>query len=100
MTVLLLALMRGQRGTSDRFQWRWTIPCIAIFLTVADLAYFHSLSIDGSMVSIVSMIRRGSVIIPFLFGVIVLREKNIKAKLIDLSLLLVSLLLLVIGSNH
>jgi putative permease len=46
------------------------------------------------------MIRRGSVIIPFLFGVIVLREKNIKAKLIDLSLLLVSLLLLVIGSNH
>lgn len=100
MTVLLLALMRRQRGTSDRFQWRWTIPCIAIFLTVADLAYFHSLSIDGSMVSIVSMIRRGSVIIPFLFGVIVLREKNIKAKLIDLSLLLVSLLLLVIGSNH
>lgn len=46
------------------------------------------------------MIRRGSVIIPFLFGVIVLREKNIKAKLIDLSLLLLSLLLLVIGSNH
>ncbi len=91
MTLLLLALMRSRHGSSDRFQWRWTIPCIALFLTVADLAYFHSLSVDGSMVSIISMIRRGSVII--------LREKNVRAKLIDLTLLLLSLILLVIGSG-
>ena len=99
MCVLLLALMRRQPAGADRFQWRWTIPCIALFLTVADLAYFHSLSVDGSMVSIVSMIRRGSVIIPFLFGVIVLHEKNVRTKLFDLALLLLSLILLVIGSG-
>ena len=99
MTLLLLALMRSRHGSSDRFQWRWTIPCIALFLTVADLAYFHSLSVDGSMVSIISMIRRGSVIIPFLYGVIILREKNVRAKLIDLTLLLLSLILLVIGTG-
>ena len=50
------------------------------------------------MISIVSMIRRGSVLVPFLYGVFVLHEKNIKAKLIDLGLLLVSLALLVLGS--
>lgn len=99
MSIILLALMRRQNGSTDKFQWRWTIPCIALFLTIADLAYFHSLSIDGSMVSIVSMIRRGSVIIPFLYGVMILREKNVKSKIFDLILLMISLALLVIGSG-
>ncbi|MDD6889283.1 MAG: EamA family transporter [Bacteroidales bacterium] len=103
MGVLLMMLMRRQRRReatpADPFQWRWTIPCIALFLTIADLAYFHSLSEDGSMVSIVSMIRRGSVIIPFLYGAIILREKNVKAKIVDLGLLLLSLVLLVLGSG-
>ncbi|MDE5881594.1 MAG: DMT family transporter [Muribaculaceae bacterium] len=82
-----------------KFEWRWTIPCIALFLTVADMAYFYSLSIPGSMVAIVSMIRRGSVIVSFVYGVVALHEKNIKPKLIDLGVLLVSLALLVIGSQ-
>lgn len=89
----------GINGQGDRFKWRWTIPCIALFLTVADVAYFYSLSIDGSMVAVVSMIRRGSVIVSFIYGVVSLHEKNIKQKLIDLGVLLLSLVLLVIGSQ-
>ena len=99
MSILLLSLMRSKSAHTDKFQWRWTIPCIALFLTVADLAYFHSLSVDGSMIAIVSMIRRGSVIIPFLYGVIVLHEKNVRTKLLDLLLLLTSLIILVIASK-
>lgn len=82
-----------------KFVWRWTIPCIALFLTIADMAYFYSLSLPGSMVAVVSMIRRGSVIVSFFYGVIALHEKNIKPKLIDLGVLLLSLALLVIGSR-
>ena len=94
-TVLLL-----KRAGHDHtpFRWKWTIPCIAIFLTVADMAYFYALSYDDSMISVVSMIRRGSVIVSFLYGVIALREKNLRLKLIDLSVLLAGLILLVIGS--
>lgn len=95
VTVGLLRL-NGHGG--GRFRWRWSILGISIFLTAADLCYFYALSIPGSMISIVSMIRRGSVLVPFLYGVFVLHEKNIKAKLIDLGLLLVSLGLLVLGS--
>ncbi len=51
------------------------------------------------MISIVSMLRRGSVIVPFIYGVIVLRERNIRAKLLDLALLMLSLALLVAGSQ-
>lgn len=84
---------------STKFRWRWSIPFISLFLTVADIAYFYSLSDDGSMISVVSMIRRGSVLVSFLYGVIILHERNIKAKLIDLGVLMLSLLLLVIGSQ-
>lgn len=78
-------------GSSDRFHWRWTIPLISVFLTVADLAYFYSLSLDGSMIAVVSMIRRGSVVVPFLFGVLVLHERNVRAKAVDLAVLMYSL---------
>ena len=97
MGTVLMVIKRMSRDNTP-FVWRWTIPCIALFLTIADVAYFYSLSIDGSMISVVSMIRRGSVLVSFLFGVAVLREKNVKMKLIALSILLVGLICLVLGS--
>ena len=97
MGTVLMVIKRMSRDNTP-FVWRWTIPCIALFLTIADVAYFYSLSIDGSMISVVSMIRRGSVLVSFLFGVAVLREKNVKMQLIDLSILLVGLICLVLGS--
>ena len=50
------------------------------------------------MIAVVSMIRRGSVIVSFFYGVIALHEKDVRSKLIDLSILLLGLTLLVIGS--
>lgn len=50
------------------------------------------------MIAVISMIRRGSVLVSFVYGVVILHEKNIKAKLLDLGLLLLSLVLLVLGS--
>lgn len=99
MVCVLSALRCRNSGAVDRFQWRWTIPCIALFLTVADIAYFYSLSLEGSMIAVVSMIRRGSVLVSFIYGVVALHEKNIKPKLVDLGILLVSLALLVVGSR-
>lgn len=97
--LILRKLMPKAAGVAAPFRWRWTIPLIAVFLTAADMAYFYSLSVDGSMISVVSMIRRGSVVIPFIYGVAALHERNIKAKSVDLAILIASLLLLVIGSR-
>ena len=95
--VTLGVIMKVTRVTTP-LRWRWTIPLISVFLTVADIAYFYSLSLDGSMIAVVSMIRRGSVIVSFFYGVIALHEKNIRLKLIDLTMLLIGLTVLVIGS--
>ena len=99
MGITIAILKRSSHSDSAQFHWRWTIPCIAIFLTIADIAYFYALSIDGSMISIVSMIRRGSVIVSFIYGILILHEKNAKLKLIDLSILLIALLILILGSH-
>ena len=75
------------------------LPCISLFLTAADIAYFYSLSQPGAMISVVSMIRRGSVLVSFCYGVVVLRESHVRAKAADLLVLLLSLGLLVAGSG-
>lgn len=103
MTLAIFTLRKispTAAGVGTKFTWRWSIPLISIFLTVADLAYFYSLSLEDSMISVVSMIRRGSVIVPFIFGAIILREKNLKAKTADLVLLIISLVLLIYGSGR
>lgn len=83
---------------STSFQWRWTIPFISLFICAADLAYFYSLSLDDSMVSIVSMVRRGSVIVSFLMGAFFFHERNLKSKAVDLVLVLLGLLFLYLGT--
>jgi multidrug transporter EmrE-like cation transporter len=45
------------------------------------------------------MVRRGSVVVSFLFGALVFHEKNLKRKAFDLALVLLGLLFLWIGSN-
>ena len=98
MTVILFALWWPTRKHTTTFQWKWPIIFIAVFLTLADYAYFVSLASSASMVSIVSMIRRSSVIVSFLCGALLFHEKNLKSKVIDLLLVLLGLFFLLIGS--
>ncbi len=93
-TVLLIM----KRYTNTRLQWRWWIPMISIFISIADFAYFYSLSYPDSLIAIISMIRRGSVIVSFTAGALLFREKNLKSKAIDLVLILIGLALLCWGS--
>ncbi len=99
MCPILLFLWLPIRKKTTPFKWKWTIVFISIFLSCADFAYFYALSFDGSMVSIVSMIRRSSVVVSFLFGALVFHEKNLKSKAIDLILVLLSMIFLYFGTK-
>ncbi len=101
MGITIALILRGHRMRGEAvtpFRWRWTILFISLFLTAADIAYFYALSLPGAMIAVVSMIRRGSVVVSFFYGVIALRERHVRAKLIDLCVLIAGLALLVIGS--
>ena len=99
MAVIVALLWWPKRKTTTPFHWSWAIPLISIFLSAADFAYFYALSEADSMISVVSMIRRGSVIVSFLCGAMLFHERNLKAKAIDMALILVGMLFLWIGSK-
>lgn len=97
MGAMLLLLWWPRRHKSTPFHWHWTILFISLFLSAADFVYFYSLSLDDAMISVVSMVRRGSVIVSFVVGALVFREKNLRSKAIDLLLVLLSMLFLCLG---
>lgn len=96
LVVIMLESWKGRPET--KFQWRWTIPFISLFICAADLAYFYSLSLDDAMISVVSMVRRGSVIVSFMMGAFLFHERNLKSKAVDLVLVLLGLLFLYLGT--
>ena len=99
MTAILFILWMPVRHKTTPFTWRWSIILISVFLSAADFLYFYALSLDGAMISIVSMIRRGSVVVSFLCGALLFRESNLKAKAVDLALVILSMIFLFIGSK-
>jgi len=99
MGAILMLLWWPKRKETTPFRWDWSIIFISIFLSAADFVYFYALSYDESMISIVSMIRRGSVIVSFIFGAMFFREKNLKSKAIDLLLVLIGMIFLYLGSK-
>ena len=95
-----IALFRWRKPRAERpvFQWRWSIPAIGLFLLLADFAYFYALSYPDSMVSIVSALRRGGVLISFAIGALLFKERNIRTKGTYLIGILIGILLLSLGS--
>lgn len=99
MGAVLALLWLPNRKGSTAFHWQWTIPAISLFLSAADFVYFYALSLDGSMISVVSMVRRSSVVVSFLFGALVFHEKNLKSKVVDLILVIIGMFFLYLGSK-
>lgn len=99
MGTLLWLLWWPKHKETTPFHWSWSILGVSLFLSAADFMYFYSLSLPDAMISIVSMIRRGSVVVSFMFGAMFFHEKNLTAKAFDLVLVLLGMVFLYIGSH-
>lgn len=99
MFIILMVVWYPTREKSTRFHWSWAIPLIAVFVGAADFSYFNALSMEDSMISVVSLIRRGSVLISFACGVLIFKERNLKAKIVDLLLILIGMIFVYFGSR-
>ena len=99
MGIILCTIWFPKRRQSTPFRWDGAIVFISIFLCLADFVYFYALSLPGAMISVVSMVRRGSVIVSFITAVLFFRERNVKTKAVDLLLVLLGMICLYIGSH-
>ena len=98
MTVIVAVLWLPKRKAQP-FHWSWAIPMISILLTTADMAYLYALQDGAAMIAVVSMIRRSSVVVSFGCGAVLFGERNLRAKALDLALVLVGMVFLYIGSR-
>ena len=99
MSIVCMLAWYPTRKKTTPFHWSWAIPLIAIFVSAADFAYFNALSRPEAMISVVSLIRRGSVLISFACGVLIFKERNLKAKVFDLLLILIGMIFVYFGSR-
>jgi len=98
MLPILLFIWYPRRYENTRFQWRWSIPMIGLFLVITDFLYFYAISFDGSLISVISALRRSGVIISFALGGFLFHEKNIRKKGWLLIGILVGVMILLFGS--
>jgi transporter family protein len=94
----LMFLWYPKRKVSTPFKWRWSIPVIGLLLSMADFAYFYALTDPDALITIMSLLRRTSVIISFAAGAVIFKEANIKRKGLALLGILTGVLLIVLGS--
>ena len=98
MLLFWLIRRRHLRNTTETFHWRWEVAAISVFLILSDYVYLLALTYPESLIAIVSTIRRSGTIIPFLYGILYLREAEPKKKIACLSGVVLGLAFLLLGS--
>lgn len=80
--VMLPLYLMWRRGIWPRseFRWSWAIPMIGLLLLAADFLYFSAIAKPGALISVISPVRRMSVMIPFFAGIVLHREKSFLPK--------------------
>lgn len=97
LCILIKALRN--RENREKFHWDWTIVLIAVLISISDCAYFFAVNEEDALLSVISLIRRGSVAITFALGAVVFKEQNIRSKALSLGIMLGGIVLLMLGSS-
>ena len=85
------------RKNHTPFTWKWSIPLIACLLIIGDFAYFQAIGCNGSLIMLISALRRSSVVISFFVGAVLFRDTNISGKSIVLAGILLGVILILLS---
>ena len=97
MIAIVMTMWYPSRKRSTPFRWRWSIFLTAVLLTAAEFLYFYSLSDPQALLSVVSTIRRSGVVVTFVAGALMFRERQIGTKAALLAVVLGGVALLYFG---
>lgn len=81
----------------NKFQWRWSVPAIALALLAADYIYFSALTHADALVAIVMSLRRGSTLVAFCGGLLFFGERADLTKVFSVLGIIVGIVLTVLG---
>jgi transporter family protein len=100
LLVVLLPLLiywRFVDKARKRFEWKHSIAMIAIALLIADFFYFTAIAQPGAMISVISTLRRTSIVISFAIGILMMGEKNFQQKAACIAVMLLGVALVTCG---
>lgn len=96
LAAVIATALRLSPLPKRKLSWRWTIPCIGIFLVISDWFYFRAVAEPGAMISVTALLRRLNVAVSFMIGVWIFHEKHVRAKAYALIAILAGAVLLLI----
>ena len=76
------------------FQWRTAIVVIGVTLLLADFLYFSAVRQEGALISLISPLRRTSIVVSFAGGIRYFGERNFRLKGACIAVLLLGIFLL------
>jgi transporter family protein len=79
------------------FRWRWTMPLTGILLAATDACYFNAIAVPDAQISVLSLIRRSSIVLTFFIGGAIFRERGLRRKAVALAAILIGVVLLCLG---
>ena len=98
LLMIPVFILMNKRKDNKPTQWRWWIVGISVLLVMSDFFYLLALTYPDSLIAVISTTRRCGVVIPFLYGAIVLHDKNALPKAVCLGFVLLGMVLLMIGT--
>jgi len=86
--ALALLFRAVSRSPKKVLHWRPSIFLTGILLVIADYLYFTAVGVPDASISILSLLRRSSCLVPFAAGILFFKERNIRVKGFALLLIL------------
>ncbi len=80
--------------TRHAFHWHWAVPAIGLTLLLSDILFFTAIAQPDALISLISPTRRTSVIVSFLLGIFLFRERHLRAKALCVAGIITGVILL------
>jgi transporter family protein len=72
------------------------MPITGIFLALSEACYFTAIAVPDAQISVLSLVRRSSIVLTFFIGGALFREKDIRRKAMALAAILAGVAILCI----
>lgn len=96
----ILFVMRLFRHDSwSGFEWRWTVPMVGVLLMASDFLYLRALQQEGTLIILLSALKRSQIFISVFIGGIIFKEKNKTKKLVPLLGVVLGLVLILYAEH-
>ena len=87
------------RKKTTPFQFRWSFLAVAALLIIADRCYFLAVSHQDALISVITVLRRSSVFVSFVAGILIFKERKSKLKFLALLGIVIGLCLISLGKG-